>query len=397
MGTSVPSEPDGVETPDVETPDEAERHANNLELFLDLVFVFAVTQIATLISHDMTSAGVGRALVITTLVWWQWSQYTWAGAAVDLQRGPVTRALVLCTIPAALTMTAAIPAAYGTTGRWFGVAYLIVQLLVLAMQGAEALRHESTRPAFLRYTSIASIAPLFVAVGGFTGEDARVWVWIAATTVNLIGALRAARGEWTVNPVHFAERHALFVIISLGEALVAIGGAATEAGLTGRTLAGLVSACGLACVLRWSYFAFIPNVAEHRLRQAIGVRRGLMARDFFTFGHFPIVGGIIYLAVVMKHMVGEPTEPLPTADRVLLAVGIAMVVGGYMNMQWRIMRRVTPERVAAVGAVAAWCALAADAGGAVVVAVVAALLAAMQTTTWRRYRHRTSARATASR
>ncbi len=115
--------------------EDAERHATNLELFLDLVFVFAVTQIASLVSHDLTWSGAAEGLLIAWLVWWQWSQFTWAGSAMDLQDRAATRVLVLCTIPATLTMAVAIPEAFHDLGIWFGVAYMAVQLLVLGDAG----------------------------------------------------------------------------------------------------------------------------------------------------------------------------------------------------------------------------------------------------------------------
>src|SRR6476469_2735005 len=161
-----------------------ERHASNLELFLDLVFVFAVTQIASLIDSDLTVAGVGGGVLISALVWWQWSQFTWAGSAINLQQRVSTRVLVLCTVPATLTMAVSIPHAFGTgnvadTGVWFGLAYLVVQLLVLAMQGATAMRDPVTRKAFINYTSFASVAPVLVAAGGFAHDGVRVGLWIA--------------------------------------------------------------------------------------------------------------------------------------------------------------------------------------------------------------------------
>jgi len=127
----------GSETgPRSESEDERERHASNLELFLDLVFVFAVTQIATLIGEHATVADTLKGALIAFLVWWQWSQYTWAGAAIDLQAKAVSRVLVLCTVPVTLLMTIAIPDAFGRSGPWFGAAYFGVQVLVISMQGA---------------------------------------------------------------------------------------------------------------------------------------------------------------------------------------------------------------------------------------------------------------------
>jgi low temperature requirement protein LtrA len=200
-------------TPSVE---EAERHANNLELFLDLVFVFATTQVASSFAHDVSWTGFGHAMLVQFLVWWLWSQYTWAGAAVDLQASVVTRVLVLVTVPVALTMTVAIPDAFDDTGRWFGGAYFLVMLLVLSMQGVRAWSGDATRLAFLRYGPPAAIAPLVVAVGGFASGSERVAIWVAGAAFYLFGAFRGAAGEWVLNPVHFAERHALFVIIPLG-------------------------------------------------------------------------------------------------------------------------------------------------------------------------------------
>jgi low temperature requirement protein LtrA len=375
--------------------DATERHATNLELFLDLVFVFAVTQIASLVSHDLSLPGTARGLLIAWLVWWQWSQFTWAGSAVDLQQRPATRLVVLCTIPATLTMAVSIPNAFHDSGLhetglqdsgpWFGVAYMTVQLLVLGMQGTEAWRDTATRQAFIDYGSVASIAPLFVLAGGFTHDRLRVALWIVAALVNVIGALRGASGQWVINPVHFAERHTLFIIICLGEALVAIGATASDIGLTLNVLIGLAAATSVACVVWWVYFAFIPRVAEHKLEHAGDAHRGRAARDLFTFGHFPIVTGIIAYAVVAKHMVADPTESLPISDRLLLVAALAMLIGGCLHIQWRVVHRLAPERFVAVVVAAVWLLVGASLPGSAAVGGIAVILAAMQSITGRRY------------
>ncbi len=371
--------------------DETQRHATNLELFLDLVFVFAVTQIASLVSHDLTLTGAARGLLIAWLVWWQWSQFTWAGSAADLQQRPATRILVLCTIPATLTMAVSIPNAFeesghGSSASWFGVAYMAVQLLVLAMQGTEAWHDAATRKAFIDFVSFASIAPVFVMAGGFTHDGVRVALWIAAALADVVSAIRGASGEWVINPVHFAERHSLFVIISLGEALVAIGATASGIGLSRRVFTGLVAATAVACVLWWVYFAFIPRVAEHMLEHSRTAQRGRIARDLFTFGHFPIVTGIIAYAVVVKHMVAHPNESLPYADRWLLVAAFVMLLGGCLHIQWEVTRQLALECFIAVGVMAAWLLIGASLAGWAAVAGIAAILAAMQSITWRRFR-----------
>ena len=364
---------------------DSERHATNLELFLDLVFVFAVTQIASLISHDPTGPGTAKGLLVAVLVWWQWSQFTWAGSSIDLQRTSATRVLVLGCIPVTLIMTISIPHAYHGTGLWFGTAYLGVQLLVLGMQGSVSLRDPVLRPAFIRYSSLATLAPVCVLIGAFFHGDVRIFIWVCAALLNFLGGLRGSSGEWTINPVHFAERHSLFVIISLGEVLVAAGAAASDIGLDARTAIAIVVAVAVACTLWWTYFAFVPAVGEHTLRTAKGAARGRLARDLYTFGHFPVVFGLILYAVVVKHLIPHPNGYLASEYRWLLALAVACFVGGLSAFQLRVIRRVSLERLLAIPAAAGLCALGAVLPGLVLVASMAVLLAVMQTITLRRF------------
>ncbi len=371
---------------EVETADGAERHATNLELFLDLVFVFAITQIASLISHHPTGTGTAKGFLIALLVWWQWSQFTWAGSAIDLQRTARTRVLVLGCIPVTLIMTISIPESFHGSGLWFAGAYLGVQLLVLGMQGSVSLFDPVLRPAFIRYASLATIAPVVVLLGALTHDNLRVWMWVSAALLNVVGGLRAASGEWAINPVHFAERHSLFIIISLGEVLVAAGATATEITLDRVTAFAIVVSVGVACMLWWTYFAFIPEVGEHTLRTAQGATRAVLARDLFTFGHVPLVFGIVLYAVVVKHLVPQPEGHLSVDDRWLLALSVVFFVGGLLSFQFRVVRRLAPERFAAIAATIAICALGSHLPGLVVVALIALVLGVMQAITWRKFR-----------
>ncbi len=365
---------------------EAERHATNLELFLDLVFVFAVTQIASMISLHPSAGGTARAFVVALLVWWQWSQFTWAGSAIDLQSMARTRVLVLALIPVTLLMTIAIPEAYHDTAIWFAGAYFGVQMLVLGMQGAFALVDAVTRPAFVRYMSFAIIAPALVLLGAFFHGHVREGLWAAAACTNLFAGLRAAKGEWVINPVHFAERHALFVIIALGEVLVAAGASAADIGLDRRTVLAIIVAVAVACMLWWAYFAFIPEVGEYRLREATGPERGVLARDLYTFGHFPLVFGLVLYAVVVKHLVQHPNGHLSWDNRWLLGLSVTFFVGGLLLIQYRVVRRLAPERLIAIPVAAGLCALGNVLPALVVVAAVAVTYSVMTAITWHRYR-----------
>ncbi len=380
------------------SPDERrERHASNLELFLDLVFVFAVTQIASTTAHDLGARSIGEGLLLAWLVWWQWSQFTWAGTAVDLQARAGTRILVLMTIPATLLVAVAIPTAFGAGGPWFGVSYFLVQTLVLSMQGWSAVRNPTLRPAYVRFAAVAILSPTVVVIGGYANGNARTAWWIVATVIPIIGAWRGARGVWALNPVHFAERHALFVIIALGEVLVTAGSTASEHGLDANIALGVLAAVGTACVYWWSYFAFIPDVGEFALRSVEGPARAVRARDLFTFGHFPIVVGIVAYAVVVHSVVAAPTDHIDLAHRILLAASVALLFGGYLSIQYRVVHRLAPERVVAIVVIAVLVPFAWSLPGFVVVAGVGIVLGITQGITWRKFQAGAIARETTAR
>jgi len=381
-----------------EDVEERGRHATNLELFLDLVFVFAVTQVAGILGSDMTPEGIARGLLLAWLVWWLWSQFTWLGTAVDLRDRSVAQFQVLATVPLTLLMAVAIPGAFDASGLQFAGAYLAVNLWALAIQGWSLWREPTTRSAWLRYAPLAALAPCVLVAGAFFDGEIRVVVWAAVAVFNVASAIAAGtrRGdgatEWAIDPVHFAERHALFVIISLGEIVVAIGTAATSADLGPAVGIGLVTAAAVACTLWWAYFAYVPTAVERVLRLARGADRGDVARNMFTFGHFPIVFGLVLYAVAAKHAVAHPADPLAAGDLVLVAASVAVFVGGLLGLQWQAARYLAPERVVLVVGVAALCWIAGpNVPAAVLLAIVALAIAVAQVVSVRRFERRPGA------
>ncbi len=371
---------------------EQGRHATYVELFLDLVFVFAVTQIAGVLGGNLNWAGFGRGLLLAWLVWWLWSQFTWLGAAVDLGGRSWSRSLVLVAVPPALLMAVALPEAYGATGVQFAAAYLAVNLWSLTIQGRNLRPDPAAWGAWLRYVPLAVLAPCALLAGAFVEGDARVAVWAAVAVFNVASALAAGtqdadgRNEWLLDATHFAERHGLFVIISLGEILVAVGASASGVELTNSVGFALVATVSLACVFWWSYFAYVPEVAEHALAVAAPRDRGKVARDLFTFGHFPIVLGLVLYAVAAKHLVAHPADPLGTPDLFALAGGVALVVGGLGGLKWQVARRAAPERLIVIAVVAALCAgIGPYVSGTVMVLVVGLAVVCQQAVTIRSY------------
>ena len=203
----------------------ANRHASNLELFLDLVFVFAVTQVTAFVAAHLSLGGVGKGALLGFLVWWQWTAFTWAGTATDFQTDARARLVVLAMVPATLIMAISVPAALDGQGLVFSGAYFVVQSFLLALQGLESGRTPEGRKAWLRYMPLAALAPGVLVVGGLVHGTARLATFLVVAAVMVGSALVAAGADaqWQIDPTHFAERHALFVIITLGEVVVAIG------------------------------------------------------------------------------------------------------------------------------------------------------------------------------
>jgi len=377
---------------DVELEGSSGRHATNLELFLDLVFVFAVTQIAGVLASVTDLAGFGRGLLLAWLVWWLWSQFTWLGTAIDLADRSLTQFLILAAVPLALLMAVAIPDAYGVTGLEFAGAYLAVNLWAIAIQGRGLWSVPATRRAWLQYAPLAALAPCLLFFGAFFDEGPRTAIWCVVAAFNIcsaiLGGRKGASGEnsWTIDPVHFVERHSLFVIISLGEVLVAVGIAASAVPLEAEIGLGIVGAVSVACVFWWTYFSYVPGVIEARLAESHGADRGRVARNMFSFGHFPLIFGIVLYAVAAKHAVVHPGEPLATSDLWALGASIAFFLGGFLGLQWQAARRIAPERVVSIVVVAGLCAtLGPHIAGAALIASVGIVTATSHTITLRRF------------
>ena len=329
---------------------EVERRSTNLELFVDLAFVFAISQLSHLLAADLSPAGVAKAMLVAWTVWWVWSQFTWLGTAVDLERDGPTMAAFLVTIVPVLFMASAIPDAYAGGGRRFGLAVLVATLWSLVLQGLGLWGDPRTRTVWIQYASVALIAPLVVGVGGLASGATRVTLWCVALVIDVGGAVLAGRetsrstGSWRINASHFAERHALFVIIVLGEVLVAVGSAATGGRITVTTGAAVVASTALAAVLWWSYFGFVSGVSEERLRTDDEAERGHLARDLYSFGHFPLVAGIACVAVVAEAAVAQPDDRLGANELGLLVLACVLMLGAYITLRWRIQRRVRADR-----------------------------------------------------
>lgn len=312
-----------------------DKRASYLELFFDLVFVFAVTQVAVTLHGDHDLAGWGRAALLLWLVWWAWSQFTWAGNAIDLEQRTV-RIAVIGVAGLMLLAGAALPEAFGDQGAGFALPYVAVRLAGLGLYWHGLAGEPDHRRALLSYLPVAMVSPLLVLAGGLAPDDLRPWLWLAAVAVDLVSVAAAGRGEFRVGPEHFAERHALIVIIALGESVIVLG--STLAGVEPTAVALATAGAGFAVVgaLWGAYFAWVHPVAARRLASEPDHReRGHLARDLFTLAHIPVVAGSVVFAVGVEEALAHPGEALPAFGWIALGGGLALWALGALAVRRR--------------------------------------------------------------
>ena len=328
------------------TDDEEERKTSYIELFFDLVFVFAFTQVTALILEDTSMEGFLRAALVLAMVWWAWSAYAWMTNAIDIEN-TITRLIIFTAMAAGFFMALAVPDAFQDEAAWFAVAYFVVRVFNTALYTWGARNDPILLRATLRLAPWFLVAALVALGGGFADPDYRAWIWLASLVIDVVGTLTVARVQWRISPSHFAERFALIVIIALGESIVAIGIGTSELERDATYALSVVVAFAGVAALWWAYFDFTAMAAERALRRASPAARGPLARDVFTYFHYPVVLGIIFYAVAAKKTLEHPLDPLSEAGRWALGLGVAVFLCGFALMRFRVVRRIAWERLGA--------------------------------------------------
>jgi low temperature requirement protein LtrA len=346
------------------TEAEEERKTSYIELFFDLVFVFAFTQVTALILEDTSPQGFLRSALVLAMVWWAWSAYTWMTNAIDVDNS-VTRLILFAAMAAGFFMALSVPDAFQDEAAWLAVAYFVARVLNSMLYAWGVRGDPGQLRAVARLTPWFVLAAVIALIGGFVDPDYRAWVWIASLAIDVVGTLIVARADWRVSPSHFAERYALIVIIALGESIVAIGIGTSGLERDATYALSVVVAFAGVAALWWAYFDFTAVAAERSLRRASAAARGPLARDVFTFFHYPVVLGIILYAVAGKKTLEHPLDPLSEAGRWALGLGVAAFLCAFALMRFRVLRRIAWERLGAA-AVALVIAVALDGTDAIV-------------------------------
>ncbi len=367
-------------------PDEG-KVAHPIELFFDLVYVFAFTRVVGFVVHDHNLESALKGALLLGLLWWSWGTWTWSMNAVDLTNR-LRRLMILVSMMFIFLMGYAVPTAFGVDGGWFVAGYLGSRLLALAVMWFGTL-HDAIEHASIRsYVPISLIAPAVLIIGAFAGESARPWIWLAALAIEVGAVLIAGQAEWHVDATHFAERHGLIMIIALGEAIIAVGVALTAAAGDDASISTALAwrlGVGLAGVaaMWWAYFDKMQTIWEVRLHEADAATAGRVARDLYTLLHYPMITGIVFFAVALEEAFLHPDEPLTGFTRWMLATSVAMYFLAQALATYRAWGQFTYERVIGVGIIALMAAVLTIKAELVVLLVTVVMLATMSAEYWR--------------
>ncbi|MEA2153294.1 MAG: hypothetical protein QOI18_1527 [Solirubrobacteraceae bacterium] len=347
-----------------------------LELFFDLVFVLALTQCTTLIADDPTWEGMLKGLLALGMLWWSWVGYAWLTSVVDPEEGAV-RLVIFAAMAAFLVAALCVPGAFGSEALLFACAYAVVRtahivLFMLASREDAALRRSVIG---LAGSTAVGAGLLFVAAS--TSGAVQLAIWGVALLLDAGGPLLFGQDGWKLVPGHFAERHGLIVIIALGESIVAIGVGAKASIDAGVVVAGLLGVA-VGAALWWVYFDVTAIVASRRLAKAAeGRERNGVARDSYSYLHFPMVAGIALIAVGLKRTIAHVDEPLNLVSATALLGGAALYLLAHVAFRLRNMRTLSVRRLVCATVLLALLPAATRLSALLTLAILAALLAAL--------------------
>jgi len=315
-----------------------------LELFFDLVFVLALTQCTTLIARTPTWEGMLKGLLVLGMLWWSWVGYAWLTSVIDPEEGAV-RLVMFAAMAAFLVAALCVPGAFGSEALLFAFAYGAVRaahivLFMLASRDDAELRH-----SVIGLAASTAIAVGLIFAAAFAGGALQVGLWGFALVLDAGGPYLFGADGWKLVPGHFAERHGAILIIALGESVVAIGVGAKAmigAGIVVAAVLGIV----IAAALWWAYFDVVAIVAARRLARAPeGRERNEIARDSYSYLHFPMIAGIALIAVGMKLTIEHVDDPLKLVPAAALLGGAAIYLLAHVAFRLRNMHTLSTRRL----------------------------------------------------
>ncbi|MFC4050338.1 low temperature requirement protein A [Actinomadura syzygii] len=324
------------------------------ELFFDLVFVFAITQLSHLLLEHLTLRGAGETLLLLLAVWWAWMYTCWTTNWFSPDH-PAVRLMLVAVMIAGLFMAAMLPGAFGGEALWFAAAYVAIQVgrtvFVVVCTWGHRLGPNFQRVLFWQ------VAAGVLWIGGALadGHEARVGLWVLAVALEYLAPWhgyatpllgRSSTAEWTIDGAHMAERCQLFLIIALGETVLVTGSTLAGHPPSGAVAAGFVSAFVGTVALWWIYFDHTAEASAAQI--AASPDPGRLGRSAYTFIHIVMVAGIIVGAVADEKVLAHPGGHLGTAFAVVALGGPALFVAGQALFKRVVFGGFTRARVVSI-------------------------------------------------
>ncbi len=316
-----------------------------LELFFDLVFVLAFTQCTVLMAAQPSWSAIGRGMLALAVVWWAWVSYAWLTSLIEPEEGPV-RLVMLGAMASLLIVSLYLPDAFGVHALGFAVAYSVVRFGHIALYVLVSRDDPDFRRSVFAFAASTTIVLGLLVGASFVNGGVQATLWAIAVLLDWAVPAFVGVEQWRLAPAHFAERHDLVIIIALGESVVALGAGATV-DLTASVTVAAVLGMGLAAALWWLYFDVVALVTKRRLIQATeGPERNALARDSYSYLHFPMVAGIVLGALGLEETLAHVNEPLDAVHAFALLGGTAIYLMAHVALRLRNARTINVERLA---------------------------------------------------
>jgi low temperature requirement protein LtrA len=318
--------------------DPVERRTSAVELLWDLVFVFAVTRVTTLLASHLSWAGFGRSMLVLALVWWAWSAFVWVANAQAADSPELRYGLLIATVVIFITGLA-LPQAFAGGAVLFATTYAAVRFIHLVLYADASRKGNASRSAIAGFAITVAIGMALLVAGALATGLLRIALWSVAVAIDYAGPAwltrERLRGLQQVAVEHFAERYGLFVIICLGESIVVIGlGAGGYPHLDAALIAKVTLGLLITMAMWWKYFAPADDAQEHLSEHDDPV---IAAADGYSYLHLAIVAGVIIFAAGAKLLVRDPIEQsLPAPARLALCAGVAIYLLGHFAFLLRL-------------------------------------------------------------
>jgi low temperature requirement protein LtrA len=316
-----------------------------LELFFDLAFVLAFTQCTALMVSEGGWAGIGHGLLVLAVLWWAWVGYAWLTSVIEPEEGSV-RIVMLAAMAGLLVVALCVPEAFGDRALTFAIAYGAVRAGQIGLFLTASPEHSGLRRWVVGYAASTTVVVGLLIGAAFVDSGVQAMLWIIAIVLDSAAPAAFGVNDWTLVPAHFAERHNLVIILALGESIIALGVGA-ELDLTSVVIVAAVLGMGVAAALWWIYFDVVALVTERRLIQAQeGRQRNALARDSYSYLHFPMVAGIVLTALGIEETLLHVTEPLDVVHAFALLGGAAVYLLAHVALRLRNAHTINIERLA---------------------------------------------------